>query len=66
MDTLSKALITLLLLSFSLIIHAEEIRYYDVEVVLFENLDNASRQGENWARLYKKDALDLSSCMAMV
>ena len=48
MDTLSKALITFLLLSFSLIIHAEEIRYYDVEVVLFENLDNASRQGENW------------------
>jgi len=48
MDTLSKALITCLLLSFSLITHAEEIRYYDVEVVLFENLDNASRQGENW------------------
>ena len=48
METLSKSLLTCLLLGFSLLAHAEEIRYYDVEVVLFENLDNASRQGENW------------------
>ena len=48
MNTLSKSLLTCLLLGFSLFVHAEEIRYYDVEVVLFENLDNASRQGENW------------------
>lgn len=48
MNTLSKSLLTCLLLGFSLLAHAEEIRYYDVEVVLFENLDNASRQGENW------------------
>ena len=48
MNTLSKSLLTCLLLGFSLFAHAEEIRYYDVEVVLFENLDNASRQGENW------------------
>ncbi len=48
MDTLSKALLTLLLLSVSLFSHAEDIRYYDVELVLFENLDTASRQGENW------------------
>lgn len=50
MNTLSKILLTCLLLSFSLLTHAEEIRYYDVEVVLFENLDNASRQGENWPK----------------
>lgn len=48
MDTLSKTLFTLLLLCFSLLSHAEEVRYYDVEVVLFENLDMVSRQGENW------------------
>jgi hypothetical protein len=48
METLSKSLLTCLLLGFSLLAHAEELRYYDVEVVLFENLDNASRQGENW------------------
>jgi hypothetical protein len=48
METLSKILLTFLLISFSLFSHAEGIRYYDVEVVLFENLDNASRQGENW------------------
>ena len=48
MDTLSKTLLTFLLLCFSLISHAEEIRYYDVEVALFEYLDTASRQGENW------------------
>ena len=48
MNTLSKAILPLLLLSVSLFSHAEEIRYYDVEVVLFENLDTASRQGENW------------------
>ena len=48
METLSKSLLTCLFLGFSLLAHAEEIRYYDVEVVLFENLDNASRQGENW------------------
>jgi len=48
MDTLSKALLTFLLISVSLITHAEEARYYDVEIVLYENLDTASRQGENW------------------
>ncbi|NNF97006.1 MAG: hypothetical protein HKM94_08785 [Halobacteria archaeon] len=46
---MSKALLTFLLFSFSLIVSAEEeIRYYDVEVILFENLDNIARQSENW------------------
>ena len=49
MKTLFKAILTFLLFSFSLIVSAaEEIRYYDVEVVLFENLDNLARQSENW------------------
>jgi len=49
MKTLSKAILTFLLFSFSLIVSAEEeIRYYDVEVVLYENLDNIARQSENW------------------
>ena len=52
MNTLSKALLTFLVLSFSLIASAEEkeeeVRYYDVEVILFENLDNFARQSENW------------------
>ena len=48
MDTLFKALLTFLLLGFSLLSQAEEVRYYDVEIIVFENLDNASRQGENW------------------
>ena len=50
MNTLSKALLTILLLSFSLIVTAaeEEVRYYDVEVILFENFDNIARHSENW------------------
>ena len=49
MKTLFKAILTFLLFSFSLIVSAaEEVRYYDVEVILFENLDNIARQSENW------------------
>ena len=49
MKTLSKAILTFLLFSFSLSVSAEEeIRYYDVEVILYENLDNIARQSENW------------------
>ena len=51
MNTLSKALLTFLIFSLSLIVSAqeqEEVRYYDVEVLLFENLDNFARQSENW------------------
>ena len=49
MKTLSKAILTFLLFSISLSVSAEEeIRYYDVEVILFENLDNIARQSENW------------------
>jgi hypothetical protein len=52
MNTLSKALLTFLVFSVSLIVSAEEkeeeVRYYDVEVILFENLDNIARQSENW------------------
>ena len=49
MNILSKALVTFLLFSFSLSVSAEEeVRYYDVEVILFENLDNVARQSENW------------------
>ena len=52
MNTLSKALLTFLIFSLSLIVSAEEkeeeIRYYDVEVILFENLDNFARHSENW------------------
>ena len=51
MNTLSKAIIALLVFSLSLSVYAqkeEEVRYYDVEVILFENLDNFSRHSENW------------------
>lgn len=50
MNTLSKAILTFLLFSFSLVVSAEQedVRYYDVEVILFENLDNSARQSENW------------------
>ncbi len=49
MNTLSKALLTFALFSVSLLLSAEEeVRYYDVEVILFENLDNIARQSENW------------------
>ena len=48
MNILYKALVTFLLLGFSLLSFAEDVRYYDVEIILFENLDNASRQSENW------------------
>ena len=43
-----KTILTFMLLGFSLLSQAEEVRYYDVEIIVFENLDNASRQGENW------------------
>ncbi len=41
---------TLILLSLllPLALHAQEVRYYDVEVILFENLDPAARQSEIW------------------
>lgn len=49
MNTLSKTVLTFLLFSLSVIAGAEEeTRYYDVEVILFENLDNIARQSENW------------------
>lgn len=49
MNTLSKTLLTFVLFSVSLLVSAqEEVRYYDVEVILFENLDNIARQSENW------------------
>ena len=51
MNTLSKALLIFLVFSFSLMVNAqeeEEVRYYDVEVILFENLDNFARHSENW------------------
>ncbi len=48
MDILYKALLTFLLFGFSQLSYAEDVRYYDVEIILFENLDNASRQGEIW------------------
>jgi hypothetical protein len=48
MNTLFRVLLTFVFLGFSIFSHAEDIRYYDVEIILFENLDNASRQSENW------------------
>ncbi len=38
----------LLFLLFPLALPAQEVRYYDVEVILFENLDPAARQSEIW------------------
>ena len=29
--------------------HADEVRYYDVEVIIFESLDPSARQAENWS-----------------
>ncbi len=44
-----KALIGTLLLLLSFHLQAEqEMRYYDVEVVIFENLDPQAKQAENW------------------
>lgn len=50
MNILSKVLLTFLIFSLSLLVNAqeEEVRYYDVEVILFENLDNFARHSENW------------------
>ena len=38
----------LTLLALTATAHAEELRYYDVEVIIFESLDPAARQSENW------------------
>ncbi len=44
-----KVLISTVLLLFTFHIQAEqEMRYYDVEVVIFENLDPQAKQAENW------------------
>lgn len=40
--------ILLCLLAFAPSVDAEDTRYYDVEVVIFESLDNVARQSENW------------------
>lgn len=44
-------------------VHAEEVRYYDVEVIIFESLDPTARQSENWKsdinREIPKPAVDL-------
>lgn len=42
------ALAVFLLLSLSAIAADEEVRYYDVELILFENLEMSSRQSELW------------------
>jgi len=36
------------LLAFASSVQAEEVRYYDVEAVIFESLDPSARQSENW------------------
>lgn len=43
-----RILAVVLLAVFSLIGQAQETRYYDVEIILFENLDPAARTSENW------------------
>lgn len=42
--------ISVLLLLFAVVIpvRAEEVRYYEVEIIVFESLDSAARQSENW------------------
>ena len=36
------------LLALTSAVHAEEVRYYDIEVIIFESLDPAARHSENW------------------
>ncbi len=48
MKSLRKLLTGLLLFSLSFTLLAEDVRYYDVEVILFENLDKKARESENW------------------
>ncbi len=43
-----KKTLILLAILFPLPLPAQEVRYYDVEVILFENLDPAARQSEIW------------------
>ncbi len=43
-----KKTLILLTLLLPLTLPAQEVRYYDVEVILFENLDPAARQSEIW------------------
>ena len=43
-----KKTLILLAILFPLALPAQEVRYYDVEVVLFENLEPAARQSEIW------------------
>jgi len=38
----------LCLLSLAFTVQADEVRYYDIEAVIFESLDPSARQSENW------------------
>lgn len=40
--------LVLLLLAVTQFARAEEVRYYDIELIIFESLDTAARQSENW------------------
>ena len=48
MNNLSKATLILLLSLFCASVTAQETRYYDVEIILFENLDPQAPLSENW------------------
>ncbi len=43
-----KKLLPLIALLIALPVAAQEVRYYDVEIILFENLDPAARASEHW------------------
>lgn len=43
-----KVLISFLFLALTSISYAEDMRYYDIEVVVIENLNPAARKSENW------------------
>jgi hypothetical protein len=55
---LYRILAVVLLAAFSAISQAQETRYYDVEIILFENLDPAARASENWPTSVELEAPD--------
>jgi len=48
MKSIMKTFFYLILAFFSISIQANEQRYYDVEIIIFENLDIKARQSEKW------------------
>ncbi len=57
---MKRQLLVLILSLFSLSLQAADIRYYDVEVIIFENLQANAHQSEHWPQQLQREILENS------